>query len=60
MKKIFLSILLTYIFLSSIAQDTIKEKVYHNEFGIDATGFIKQFLYFNQQLTSSDYSPTII
>lgn len=33
-------------------------KVYHNEFGIDATGFIKQFLNFNTGQFNIVYTPT--
>ena len=45
MKKIFLSIILVISILRVFAQDNkIETKIYHNEFGVDATGFLKQFL----------------
>ena len=58
MKKI----LFTIVFAVSIsmihAQDsTSLTKVYHNEFGIDVTGFLKQFFNFNQGQGSSSYYP---
>jgi hypothetical protein len=49
MKKIFLTVVMTSLILTSFSQDTTKrDKVHRNEFGIDATGFIKQLLNFNQ------------
>jgi len=46
--------------LSTFAQDSAAtKKMYRNEFGIDATGFLKQFLNFNQQQQfSNSYFPT--
>lgn len=64
MKKTIFSILLAAWTISATAQDStaIKapQKNYHNEFGLDATGFFRQFLSFNdQQFTSAYlYSPT--
>ena len=59
MRKIFFILLTTFV-LPTFGQDTTKHlKVYHNEFGIDATGFIKQFLNFNQsQFGGNYYQPT--
>lgn len=57
MKKLFLAIIFATSILTTFAQDTTKlEKVYHNEFGIDATGFLKQFFNFNQGQFSEYYS----
>jgi hypothetical protein len=59
MKKIMLAIFITANTISLYAQDTTKKSnIYRNEFGIDATGFIKQFLNFNQSEFSNYYSPT--
>jgi hypothetical protein len=58
MKKIIFSIILAASIMSSFAQDSIKNKIYHNEFGIDATGFIKQFLNFSSSQNPEYYSPT--
>ena len=54
MKKIFLSIVSSLTLIVALyGQDTIsKTKTYRNEFGIDASGFVKA--YFN--LNSSPYS----
>jgi len=61
MKKYILIILASAIATVVSAQvtksDTAK-KVYKNEFGIDATGFIKQFLNFNSSTFQDYYSPT--
>lgn len=58
MKKNLLTILFTTGILVCLSQDTTKvSKVYGNEFGIDATGFVKQFLSFNQQAGNPAYSP---
>ncbi len=57
MKKILLIATLTATTLTALAQDsTTTKKVYHNEFGVDATGFIKQFANLNS--SSTTYSPT--
>ena len=57
MKKILLITFLSFSLQASFAQDSIKKaKVYHNEFGVDVTGFIKQFFNFDQY--SSAYAPT--
>lgn len=58
MKK-FLTIVLLISSLSSFSQDTITtKKVYHNEFGIDATSFIKAFLPFGSVQTYPYYDPS--
>lgn len=51
----FLSVIVTS--LSASGLDTIKYKSYKNEFGVDATEFIKQFLNFDSQ--SSNYYTTV-
>ena len=51
MKKLLLSLIFATLFFISYSQELIDStptKVYHNEFGIDMTGFIKQFLQANQ------------
>ena len=61
MKTTILTFLMTVAFLTTIAQDTTqtnKAKIYKNEFGIDATGFIKQFINFSQQQNYTEYAPT--
>lgn len=59
MKKVILSIILTTNFLLAYSQDSIsKAKIYHNEFGIDATGFLKQFINLNTSPYPTDYTPT--
>jgi hypothetical protein len=59
MKKALLTILTTVIIMTAFAQDTTKKvKVYHNEFGIDATSFIKQFFDFNTSAFGNEYTPT--
>jgi len=57
MKKPTLIIAMCIMVLYGFAQDTTRH--YRNEFGLDATGFLKQFLNFdnNQQLTTT-YTPT--
>jgi hypothetical protein len=56
MRKFFLSIILITTTLFTFAQDsTNKFKIYHNEFGIDATGFAKQFLNFNPSTSGGSY-----
>jgi|SRR5580698_9520112 len=57
MKKLSFIIGLCIVSLSINAQDTTKTKQHLNEFGIDATGFLKQYLNFGQQ-NSSYYIPT--
>ena len=57
MKTGTITILLAVSSLVTFAQDTTNGKRYHNEFGVDATGFLKQFLNFNTQF-GSYYSPT--
>ena len=53
--KTFLTIVLMISSLSSFAQDTTTiKKVYHNEFGIDATSFVKAFITFGN--TQSNYN----
>jgi hypothetical protein len=59
MKKLVLIIALFILGFSSFAQDTVKAKPpsqHLNEFGIDATGFLKQYLDFNNSTTY--YTPT--
>jgi hypothetical protein len=59
MKKHFLALLISIISLTVFAQDTTNQKkIYRNEFGVDATGFIKQFLNFNQTQFPDYYTPT--
>jgi len=59
MRKLLLTILVSSSITTSFAQDSTNQtKVYHNEFGIDATGFLKQFLNFSDQQYPSYYSPT--
>ncbi len=60
MKKISLLIIISISALTTYSQDSIKKaKVYHNEFGIDATGFFKQFIYINSSMYGGDnYSPS--
>lgn len=44
--------------LTAFSQDTTgRAKVYRNEFGIECTGFLKQFLNLNQQFSYYYYSP---
>jgi hypothetical protein len=58
MKTIFLSFIIGTTIFTSIAQDTTKsKKIYHNEFGVDATGFVKQFLNFSQSQYPVFYTP---
>ncbi len=58
MKKLLLITYICFIGLSSFAQDTTKVNKHPNEFGIDVTGFIKQFLNFNTSQFPTYYSPT--
>jgi hypothetical protein len=53
-------IAMCFIGFSSFAQDTIKAKPQHlNEFGIDVTGFLRQFININtSSFPSEPYSPT--
>ncbi len=61
MKKLFSTIILAASLSTAFAQETAgDEKVYRNEFGIDATGFVKQFLNFNQGQFYTEYTPTYI
>src|SRR5580692_3400759 len=57
MKKLSFIIWLCNVSLSIKAKDNTKTKQHFNEFGIDATGFLKQYLNFGQQ-NSSYYIPT--
>lgn len=57
MKRKFLTLILASTFFISFAQEAKPTKIYHNEFGIDATGFLRQFLNFNQQ-SFGNYYPT--
>ena len=57
--KTFLAIVLMITSLSSFAQDTTTtKKVYHNEFGIDATSFVKAFIPFGSLQINPYYSPS--
>lgn len=58
MKKIFLSIVLAIFILAAYGQDSTKTKFYRTELGIDATGFIKQFLNFGYNEYAYNYEPT--
>ncbi|MEO6831221.1 MAG: hypothetical protein ABI378_03120 [Chitinophagaceae bacterium] len=59
MKKIIATSFFATSFLTSFAQDNASPaKVYHHEFGIDATGFITQFLNTNNGQFASNYTPT--
>lgn len=61
MKRIPLIIALCFIGLSTFAQDTTKVKQHLNEFGIDVTGFLKEYLNFgvsDPALYSPSYTPT--
>lgn len=59
MKKVISTILILMTLQHTIGQtEKVQEKIYKNEFGIDATGFIKYFLTFNQTNPSTSYSPT--
>ena len=50
---------MTCVLTISAQDSTKKSKIYRNEFGVDATGFIKQFLNFNQgQFGGNYYMPT--
>lgn len=58
MKKTYLTILMAVIFFAAFAQEnTDQVKVYKNEFGIDATGFLKQIINFDPTQSYPDYSP---
>lgn len=58
--RLFFSVLfLTICIRNSFAQDTTgRSNIYHNELGIDATGFVKQFVSFGYSEYPSDYNPT--
>ena len=58
MKKLFLTIILTSTILTTFGQDSTKTKGYNNEFGIDATAFIKQFFNLNSAQYPDNYSAT--
>jgi hypothetical protein len=58
MKKIILAIILGSLILTASGQDTTKTKFYRTELGIDATGFIKQFLNFGTTQYPEYYNPT--
>ena len=58
MKKIFLTLTLASLLLSGFAQDSLRTKPRNNEFGIDATGFIKQFISLSISEYPQYYSPT--
>jgi len=59
MKKVLLIFVLILIVLTSFGQDTITStKPYKDEFGLDVTGLIQQFLIINQGEYYVEYSPT--
>jgi hypothetical protein len=59
MKKTLLVLLLSFTLVTAYSQDTTRQnKVCHNEFGLDATGFMKEFFNFNNAQYQSYYSPT--
>lgn len=58
MKNLILTIILATTVLTTFGQDSTKTKVYHNEFGIDATAFLKQFLNFNSGQYPDYYNAT--
>jgi hypothetical protein len=58
MKRYLIALVFTFVTVTVFAQDTIPPKVYRNEFGIDATGFIKQFLNFSNDEFPVFYSET--
>jgi hypothetical protein len=56
--KSFLIVAAFILSLNVYSQDTTTHrKIYKNEFGVDATGFIKQFLNFNQGQFPEYYNP---
>jgi len=57
MKKLTLTLFLALSIAISFSQDSTYTKVYHNEFGMDGTSFVKQFLNFNSGEYSSYYLP---
>ncbi|HRI58995.1 MAG TPA: hypothetical protein PK228_04715 [Saprospiraceae bacterium] len=52
MKTLLLSFALLFTAFSVIAQDSTGTKIYKNEFGLDMTGFIRQFLNISDQFGS--------
>jgi hypothetical protein len=58
MKRLAFIFILCFIEASTYAQDTTKTKQRLNEFGIDATGFLKQYLDFGSQQYATYYNPT--
>lgn len=59
MKKILLSGALALSTLGAFAQEVTDPFVtYHNEFGLDATGFLRQFFNVDNNLNGSNYYPT--
>lgn len=58
MKHFILTIILTTTSIAIFSQDSIRTKKFHNEFGIDATAFIKQFLNFDNGQFSDQHSST--
>ena len=58
MKHYILTVILATTILTTFSQDSTKTKVYHNEFGIDGTAFIKQFFNFNSGQFPDQYSAT--
>lgn len=55
MKNLLLSLICLVLFSESKGQDSAR--VYKNEFGLDATGFVKQFFYLNGTQFPTEYSP---
>jgi hypothetical protein len=59
MRKILFIITICVLGLSAYAQDTTKAKQHNNEFGIDITGFFKQYLNIgNSSQFPESYTPT--
>ena len=56
MKKILLSLALAAFIFSCSAQDSLRTKARNNEFGIDATGFLKQFININVAQYPENYT----
>jgi hypothetical protein len=58
MKRIITTVIITMSLNFTFGQiEEKQETIYKNEFGVDATGFIKYFLTFNQTVPSEQYSP---
>jgi len=55
MKKINLVFMVMFLFTTLFAQDSTKIKKRNNEFGIDVSGFIRQFFFVNTSQFGGDY-----